>query len=221
MSPDRGISRFRIKNSAPPPPCGEVGEPGCNPGPSGGGTVEARAIALRKNLTEVERLLWIILRQLKAVGLHFRRQAPFGRYILDFVCHSAKLVVEVDGSQHALPEAIEHDKKRTAFLESRGYFVLRFWNNDVISNRDGVSDTIFAIAKTPHHLRDALLKSSAPPLPSCEEYVRRSVPPPPCGEVDAQRSERVGWGPSTRDVEAPHPKIASRFSTSPQGGGGS
>ena len=199
MSPDRGISRFRVKNSVPPPPCGEV-DARSAASTSGGGTVEARAKALRKNMTPTERKLWIILRSMKSIGLHFRRQAPFRRYILDFVCHTAKLVVEVDGSQHAVPEAIKHDKKRTAFLKSQGYFVLRFWNEDVISNRNGVSDTIYAVAKTPHHLRTALLKSNSPP-------------PPPCGEVEIA-SAISGGGPPP-DVLA-----ALRASTSPQGGGG-
>jgi very-short-patch-repair endonuclease len=137
---------------------------------------------------------------MKSIGLHFRRQAPFRRYILDFVCHTAKLVVEVDGSQHAVPEAIKHDKKRTAFLKSQGYFVLRFWNEDVISNRNGVSDTIYAVAKTPHHLRVALLKSNSPP-------------PPPCGEVDARSVASTSGG-------GPPPEIAGAISTSPRGGGG-
>jgi len=197
MSPDRGISRFRAPRSNPPPPCGEVEIASAI---SGGGPVEARAKALRKNMTPTERILWTVLRHLKPKGLHFRRQSPFGRYILDFVCHSAKLVVEVDGAQHALPEAIRHDEKRTAFLESQGYFVLRFWNEDVISNRDGVSDTIYAVAKAPHHLRTALLKSNSPP-------------PPPCGEVDARSAASTSGG-------GPPPEFACANSTSPQGGGG-
>jgi very-short-patch-repair endonuclease len=195
MTPDRGISRFRAPRSDP----AKEEEVEIAPAISGGGTVEARAKVLRKIMTDVERILWAVPRQMKPVGLHFRRQAPFGRYILDFVCRTAKLVVEVDGSQHALPEAIEHDKKRTTFLESQGYFVLRFWNGDVTSNRDGVSDTIYAIAKTPHHRRDALLKS-------------HSLPPPPCGEVEIA-SAISGGGPPP-DVLA-----ALRASTSPQGGG--
>jgi very-short-patch-repair endonuclease len=199
MSPDRGISRFRIKNSIPPPPCGEV-DARSAASTSGGGTPEQRAKALRKNMTVAERILWAALRQFKSVGLHFRRQAPFDNYILDFACHNAKLVVEVDGSQHAMPKAIEHDEKRTTFLKSRGYFVLRFWNVDVITNRDGVSDTIYAVAKTPHHQRAALLKSNSPP-------------PPPCGEVEIARAISGGGPPP--DVLA-----SLRASTSPQGGGG-
>jgi len=188
MSPDRGISRFRVPRSDPPPPCGEVE---IAPAISGRGTTQARAKALRKNMTPTERMLWAILRQLKIRGLHFRRQAPFGRYILDFVCHTAKLVVEVDGSQHATPEGIRHDKKRTAFLESRGYRVLRFGNLDVLTNREGVVDGIVAAAN-----------------PS----VQNAVPPPPCGEVEIA-SAISGGGPPP-DVLA-----ALIASTSPQGGG--
>jgi len=142
-------------------------------------------------MTPTERMLWAILRQLKIKGLHFRRQAPFGYYILDFVCHRAKLVVEVDGSQHATPEGIRHDKKRTAFLKSRGYRVLRFGNLDVLTNRAGVVDGIVAAAN-----------------PS----LQNAASPPPCGEVEIA-SAISGGGPPP-DVLA-----ALRASTSPQGGG--
>jgi very-short-patch-repair endonuclease len=117
-------------------------------GAPGGGPVDQRARSLRKNATMAERILWASLRQLKPAGLHFRRQAPFRHYILDFACHSAKLVVEVDGSQHADPEDMHHDAIRTAFLNSQGYRVLRFWNVDVITNSRGISDAICVIAKT-------------------------------------------------------------------------
>jgi very-short-patch-repair endonuclease len=111
---------------------------------------DTRAKYLRKNTTEAERILWISLRLLKHQGLHFRRQAPIGRCTVDFACHGAKLVVELDGPQHADPAQTEHDATRTAFLNSRGYRVLRFWNVDVIKNRDGVVDAIFAAAASPH-----------------------------------------------------------------------
>jgi len=89
------------------------------------------------------------LRLLKAKGLHFRRQAPIGRYYVDFVCHSAKIVVELDGSQHAEPSQIGHDVERTEFLRSRGYKVLRFWNGEVIRSRTSVLDAILAAAPQP------------------------------------------------------------------------
>jgi very-short-patch-repair endonuclease len=108
-----------------------------------------RARYLRKNATEAERLLWYSLRLLKPLGLHFRRQAPIGRYFPDFVCHRSKVVVELDGSQHAKGEVVRYDRDRTAYLNSRGYRVLRFWNSDVIENRDGVVEIIIAAAKSP------------------------------------------------------------------------
>jgi very-short-patch-repair endonuclease len=104
---------------------------------------------LRKNATDAEHILWISLRLLKHQGLHFRRQAPIGRYTADFVCHRAKIVVELDGSQHSEAAQSAHDKARTAFLNSRGYHVMRFWNLDVIRNRDGIVDAIFLAASPP------------------------------------------------------------------------
>jgi very-short-patch-repair endonuclease len=105
---------------------------------------DPRARQFRANPTEAERILWFSLRLLKSKGLHFRRQAPMGRYYVDFVCHGAKLIVELDGSQHAEPEQISHDDARTEFLQSRGYHVLRFWNAEVMKNCSGIMETILA-----------------------------------------------------------------------------
>ena len=95
----------------------------------------ARARNLRKNMTKAERLLWRALRT-ALPEYHWRKQVPFGSYFADFCSHRAKLVIEVDGSQHA--SAIERDASRTRFLEAEGYRVIRFWNNDVIGNPDAV-----------------------------------------------------------------------------------
>jgi len=111
--------------------------------------VDKRARYLRKNATDAERILWVSLRLLKHQGLHFRRQAPIGRFTVDFVCHRAKLVVELDGSQHADPLQLQRDAARTAFLNSRGYRVMRFWNVNILKNRNGVIDAIFAAAPNP------------------------------------------------------------------------
>ena len=89
---------------------------------------------LRRNSTDAERVLWRALSR-QQLGVKFRRQEPLGRFIGDFVCFFPRLVVEVDGGQHA---DSEHDAERTAELESHGFRVLRFWNNDVLQNRDGV-----------------------------------------------------------------------------------
>jgi urease accessory protein len=96
---------------------------------------------LRKNLTEAERRLWSHLRNRQLAGLKFRRQSSVGPYIADFLCHEQKLIVEVDGGQHA-DDA--RDDPRTRFLESEGFRVLRFWNNDVLANTDGILQRIAA-----------------------------------------------------------------------------
>ena len=98
-----------------------------------------RARRLRTRPTEAERKLWSVLRSRQLDGFRFRRQAPIGRFIVDFVCLERKLVVEADGGQHAESLA---DDARTAWLESQGFRVIRFWNNDVLANIDGVADTI-------------------------------------------------------------------------------
>lgn len=97
-----------------------------------------RAKKLRRNLTGPERKLWSALRMLRAEGFHFRRQAPFEQFVLDFVSHRERLVVEVDGSQHFEDKQRAHDEERTRFLESRGYLVVRYTNYEVLQNLDGV-----------------------------------------------------------------------------------
>jgi very-short-patch-repair endonuclease len=108
-----------------------------------------RAREMRAAPTEAERKLWWHLRYRSSVPeTHFRRQVRLGRYIVDFASHGARLVVEVDGGQHA--EQSASDAERTRFIESEGYRVLRFWNNDVLSNINGVLEVIqSAITTTP------------------------------------------------------------------------
>jgi very-short-patch-repair endonuclease len=100
----------------------------------------ATARRLRRDQTDVERKLWFRLRDRRLDGFKFRRQAEIGPYIADFCCESAHLIVELDGGQHV--ERSADDAKRTAALEARGYLVLRFWNNDVLQNIEGVLKTI-------------------------------------------------------------------------------
>ena len=99
-----------------------------------------RAQALRKNMTKEERHLWYDF--LKTYPVQFRRQYAIGCYFADFYCHRAKLVVELDGSQHYAPQEQVYDKKRTAFLESQGLMVLRFSNLDVLKRFAGVCEQI-------------------------------------------------------------------------------
>ena len=94
--------------------------------------------------TDSELRLWRLLRDRRLSGFKFRRQVPVGPYIVDFLCVGAKLIVEADGSQHA---ESPRDKVRDAYLESQGWKVLRFWNNEVSQNREGVLETIFAHAR--------------------------------------------------------------------------
>ncbi len=98
---------------------------------------------LRKNMTKQEKVLWNILRNSKFYGLKFRRQVPIGNYVADFVCEMHNLIIEVDGGQHNEPENIEYDEQRTKYLEELGYKILRFWNNDVDNNLDGVCEVIY------------------------------------------------------------------------------
>ena len=104
---------------------------------------KAFARRLRREMTDAERHLWRHLRMRQNHGMKFRRQHPLGNYVLDFACLEAKLVVEVDGGQHA--EQQEKDKARTAWLEGQGWQVLRFWNNDVLLKIEGVVSVIHAI----------------------------------------------------------------------------
>jgi|SRR5690606_21969395 len=100
----------------------------------------AIARALRKNSTDAEERLWSRLRRRQLDGWRFRRQVPLGPYVVDFACLAARLVIEVDGSQHSW--RAEHDAARTSWLEANGFQVLRFWNNEVHSNLDGVLETV-------------------------------------------------------------------------------
>ena len=96
----------------------------------------ANARQLRRDQTLAETKLWLALRSHQLENIHFRRQHPIGNYIVDFCAPRAKLIIELDGSQHL--EQQEYDAERTEFLESKGYRVLRFWNSDVLNNMDGV-----------------------------------------------------------------------------------
>jgi very-short-patch-repair endonuclease len=99
-----------------------------------------RARQVRRNPTEVEWLLWQRLRFWQVGGFKFRRQQPLGDYIADFVCFEGRLIVEIDGGQHA--DQKDYDKKRDAWLRDQGFIVLRFGNSDVLQNMDGVLQVI-------------------------------------------------------------------------------
>ncbi len=100
------------------------------------------AKGLRKRSTDVEQLLWSRLRAGRLESMKFRHQHPIGRYIADFVCLDKKLIIELDGSQHALPEELLKDRQRDTWLRKEGYTVVRFWDNEVLTNTDGVLEII-------------------------------------------------------------------------------
>jgi very-short-patch-repair endonuclease len=107
-----------------------------------------KAKTLRTNQTEAEQRLWFHLRAHRFMGLKFKRQKPMGRYIVDFVCIERRLIIELDGGQHT--EQVAYDQHRDAWLHSQGYTVLRFWNNEVMQQLEGVLEQIRgAIALSP------------------------------------------------------------------------
>ena len=114
-----------------------------------------RARELRRRATAAERHLWQRLRARQLDGAKFRRQVPIGPYIVDFACLSSRIVIELDGGQHAEREHSRRDKRRDRFLEAKGFRVLRFWDNDVFTDMDGILSVI----------RDALAASSPHPDP--------------------------------------------------------
>ncbi|MBX9827917.1 MAG: DUF559 domain-containing protein [Xanthobacteraceae bacterium] len=119
------------------------------------GKMRSRAHTLRRDSTDAERLIWNELRVHRLNGASFRRQTPIGPYVADFVCHAASLIVELDGGQHFESQNMKRDARRDAFLASKGFCVLRINNHDVMTNKQGVLETIAA----------ALVAAPSPPLP--------------------------------------------------------
>ena len=150
---------------------------------------------MRREKGRAERKLWYKLRGLNRQGFQFRQQVPIGPYIAGFCDHTAKLIVEVDGAQHGEAKGVVSDKRRTRWLESQGYRVLRFWNNDVLTNISGVEVAIM--------LALGLLNEVA-----TVEAIDARIPSPLVGEGEGGgdgRTSEVGSPPT------PNP--------SPQGGG--
>jgi very-short-patch-repair endonuclease len=115
--------------------------------------------------------MWRRLRELAPAGSHLRRQATIGSYIVDFACHSKRIVIELDGGQHGEDQQVRRDKQRDDFLNANGYRVLRFWNNDVMQNLDGVMRVI-----------SQAFDNDAPPTPD---------PSPPLRGGRGDRASRV------------------------------
>ena len=121
--------------------------------------ITARARNLRGNMTDAELRLWRALRRDQLNGLHFRRQHPVGQFTLDFYCPSLRLAVEVDGGRHA-EQVKQADDRRTRWLAEKGVVVVRYWNNDVLSNLEGVLSDLLT-----HAERLAQAATPSPTLP--------------------------------------------------------
>jgi very-short-patch-repair endonuclease len=104
--------------------------------------LRTNARALRRNSTDAERIIWSELRDHRLNGASFRRQVPIATYVADFVCHAARLVIELDGGQHYSDGQEVADARRTTVIEGKGFHVLRISNHDVMTNRAGVLETI-------------------------------------------------------------------------------
>lgn len=109
--------------------------------------LRGRAKAMRSEPTPAEHRLWQILRAKRLAGFKFKRQLPVDRYIVDFACPARRLIIEADGGQHS---ESERDTQRDAYLRSQGFRILRFWNNDILNNLEGVAQLIAAALSTPH-----------------------------------------------------------------------
>lgn len=100
---------------------------------------------LRKNSTSQEQKIWNLLRNRQFLGLKFKRQVPIYNYVVDFVCEEKKLIIEIDGGQHNEPNNIDEDNIRTNILEKEGYRVIRFWNNEIDNNIEGVYQKLLEV----------------------------------------------------------------------------
>lgn len=121
-----------------------------SPGGRGQGEGDLTSVSrrLRSEQTDAEKALWLQVRNRRLQGLKFRRQVEIEQYIADFVCFEKRLIVELDGGQHGEDHAIEKDRQRTEFLEGKSFLVMRFWNNEVLKNMEGVLLSILEAANT-------------------------------------------------------------------------
>ena len=104
--------------------------------------MKSRSRALRRDSTKAESLLWQHLRSRRLLGCKFRRQVPIGNYIVDFLCEDPPIIIELDGGQHMEQE--NYDEARSTWLKANGFLVLRFWNNDIAENMEGVLESLFS-----------------------------------------------------------------------------
>jgi very-short-patch-repair endonuclease len=143
---------------------------------------------LRETSTAAEDLLWRRLRRFPVSGTHFRRHMPIGPYVADFACMAARLIIEVDGSQHGHDDILKRDEARTRWLEAEGYRVMRFWNNDLTANMDGVLEAIYAAIYGSSSAEPARLKHQRRRRDAVSTPPRRVLraDPPPAGEGEGK-----------------------------------
>jgi very-short-patch-repair endonuclease len=144
---------------------------------------------LRENSTGAEDRLWRRLRRFPISGTHFRRQVPIGPYVADFACMAARLIIEVDGSQHGRDDTRRRDDARTRWLEAEGYRVLRFWNNDLTTDMDGVLEAIYAAIYGSTSAEPVRLKHQRRQRGTAATPPRRATraDPPPAGEGEGKQ----------------------------------
>ena len=150
---------------------------------------------LRRDQTDVERRLWSRLRSRRMAGWKFRHQMPVGRFVVDFCCPDAWLIVELDGGQHSRENDVARDRLRSGELEAAGYLAVRFWNDEVVENLDGVCDTVLNLLQGASSDLDNVVPTDPGPLPLGDRErvapgrdvgdTRRRAPSPRGGE---------GWG---------------------------
>jgi len=148
----------------PSPLVGEGGSRASREPGEGASPAVAKARSLRRKMTDAEKKLWYVLRDRRFKDAKFRRQVPLGRYVADFLSFEKKVVVELDGAQHAESKT---DVKRDNWFSSQGFRVLRFWNNDVLTNIEGVYDRLSSVVggNRPHPSPKPQA-ASAPPSPA-------------------------------------------------------
>jgi very-short-patch-repair endonuclease len=157
-------------------------------------TPRAYACGLRHRQTDAERRLWAHLRDRRLLGAKFTRQLPIGAYVVDFCCRERKLIVELDGGQHAA--RAEYDAARTAWLEGLGYRVLRFWDNEALGNTDGV------LQRIAEALNPALGRPSPRPSPRRGEGEGRRRRAPGRGAGEGLNRRKGGGAPEVGNEEA-------------------
>jgi len=141
-----------------------------------------RARELRRNPTDTERKLWHHIRDKRIENFRFRRQRPIGKYIVDFICLEVNLVIELDGGHHA--DQQQYDAERTKYLTAQGLHVLRYWNNDVMQNIEGVLEDIRAalLLRTPSQPSPQEGKERSAPIEATDK-IPRSPPSPARGKA--------------------------------------